>query len=262
MHINTSIIQKNNQMFDFIWNPLEQFRILVLAKCGFFLDFSFTNNTAILFLILFIFIVLIYLNLNNILYLPTRAQFIAENIYLFVLQLVRQQISNILAIKYFPLVLFVFIFILSSNLIGLLPYGFTITGHIILTFQIAFSLFVGITIIGFFNNKWQFLNLFVPSGVPSVLIPFLVVIEFVSYLIRPFSLSIRLFANMLAGHTLLNIISAFTFNVFKNIVVISFLPFFFIVFIVVLEFSIAFVQAYIFSILICIYLNDVYNVTH
>ncbi|HET8794506.1 MAG TPA: F0F1 ATP synthase subunit A, partial [Nitrososphaeraceae archaeon] len=87
-----------------------------------------------------------------------------ENIYAFVIQLLKQQVTNIMALKYFPLVFFVFIFILSSNLIGLLPYGFTITGHIIVTFQIAFSIFVGITIIGFFNNKIKFLNLFVPSG--------------------------------------------------------------------------------------------------
>ena len=157
------------------------------------------------------------------------------------LQLFKQQINNIVALKYFPLVLFVFSFILFANLIGLLPYGFTITGHIIFTFQIAFSLFFGITLINFFNNKAEFFNLFVPSGVPKPLIPFLVVIEVVSYLIRPFSLSVRLFANMLAGHTLLNILSAFIFNVFKKYALISFLPLLFIVFIIVLEFCIAIV---------------------
>lgn len=246
-----------------IFNPLEQFRILVLKKCIVDChDFSLTNTGIILFLILFIFYLFFYLNLKDTLYLPSRWQFMMENIYAFVIQLLKQQVTNIMALKYFPLVFFVFIFILTCNLIGLLPYGFTITGHIIVTFQIAFSIFVGITIIGFFNNKIKFLNLFVPSGVPSVLMPFLVIIEFVSYLIRPFSLAVRLFANMLAGHTLLNILSAFTFNVFKNYVLLSFLPFLFIFFIVILEFSIAFVQAYIFSILLCIYLNDVYNVSH
>jgi ATP synthase subunit 6 len=245
----------------FIFNPLEQFRILVFKNLILnTIDFSITNNTFILLFITFIFIFFFFI--NKFYFMPTKVQFILENIYLFVLQLFKQQINNIMAIKYFPLVLFIFIFILCSNLIGLLPYGFTITGHIILTFQIAFSVFIGITIIGFYNNKLQFLNLFVPSGVPTILIPFLVIIEFVSYLIRPFSLSIRLFANMLAGHTLLNIISVFTFNVFKNIVLLSILPILFILFIVVLEFSIAFVQAYIFSILVCIYLNDVYNVSH
>lgn len=246
-----------------IFNPLEQFRIQVLRKI-FFGDFdiSITNNTIILVIVLIGFTFLFYVNYVNNTYIPGKWQYIVENIYLFVLQLFKQQINNIVALKYFPLVLFIFTFILTANLIGLLPYGFTITGHIIFTFQIAFSIFFGITLINFFNNKLSFFNLFVPSGVPKPLIPFLVVIEVVSYLIRPFSLSVRLFANMLAGHTLLNILSAFIFNVFKKYALISFLPLLFIVFIIVLEFCIAIVQAYIFSILTCIYLNDIYNTSH
>lgn len=246
-----------------IFNPLEQFRILVLQKLFFGnLDISITNNTIILTVILIAFTFLFYVNYSNNTYIPNKWQYFTENVYLFVLQLFKQQINNIVALKYFPLVLFIFSFILISNLIGLLPYGFTITGHIIFTFQIAFSLFLGITLINFFNNKFEFFNLFVPSGVPKPLIPFLVIIEIVSYLIRPFSLAVRLFANMLAGHTLLNILSAFIFNVFKKYALVSFLPLLFIVFIIVLEFCIAIVQAYIFSILVCIYLNDIYNTSH
>jgi len=246
-----------------IFNPLEQFRIMVLQKMFFGnVDISITNNTIILFVILIGFTFLFYINYSTNTYIPSKWQYSAENIYVFVLQLFKQQINNIVALRYFPLVLFVFSFILIANLIGLLPYGFTITGHIIFTFQIAFSLFFGITLINIINNKLEFLNLFVPSGVPKPLIPFLIVIEVVSYLIRPFSLSVRLFANMLAGHTLLNILSAFIFNVFKKYALISFLPLLFIVFIIVLEFCIAIVQAYIFSILTCIYLNDIYNTSH
>ncbi len=246
-----------------IFNPLEQFRISILQKLFFGnLDISITNNTIILFVILIGFTFLFYVNYSTNTYIPSKWQYAVENVYLFVLQLFKQQINNIVALRYFPLVLFIFTFILFANLIGLLPYGFTITGHIIFTFQIAFSLFFGITLINFFNNKTEFFNLFVPSGVPKPLIPFLVIIEVVSYLIRPFSLSVRLFANMLAGHTLLNILSAFIFNVFKKYALISFLPLLFIVFIIVLEFCIAIVQAYIFSILTCIYLNDIYNTSH
>lgn len=246
-----------------IFNPLEQFRILVLQRIFFGnLDVSITNNTIILFIILVAFTFLFYINYSSNTYIPSKWQYATEGVYLFVLQLFKQQISNIVALKYFPLVLFIFCFILISNLIGLLPYGFTITGHIIFTFQIAFSIFFGITLINFFNNKLEFFNLFVPSGVPKPLVPFLVVVEVVSYLIRPFSLAVRLFANMLAGHTLLNILSAFIFNVFKKYALISFLPLLFIVFIIVLEFCIAIVQAYIFSILVCIYLNDIYNTSH
>jgi len=246
-----------------IFNPLEQFRIMVLQKMFFGnVDISITNNTIILFVILIGFTFLFYINYSTNTYIPSKWQYSVENIYIFVLQLFKQQINNIVALRYFPLVLFVFSFILIANLIGLLPYGFTITGHISFTFQIAFSLFFGITLINIINNKLEFLNLFVPSGVPKPLIPFLIVIEIVSYLIRPFSLSVRLFANMLAGHTLLNILSAFIFNVFKKYALISFLPLLFIVFIIVLEFCIAIVQAYIFSILTCIYLNDIYNTSH
>jgi ATP synthase subunit 6 len=246
-----------------IFNPLEQFRIMVLQKMFFGnIDISITNNTVILFIILIGFTFLFYVNYSTNTYIPSKWQYSVENVYIFVLQLFKQQINNIVALRYFPLVLFVFSFILISNLIGLLPYGFTITGHIIFTFQIAFSLFFGITLVNIINNKLEFLNLFVPSGVPKPLIPFLVIIEIVSYLIRPFSLSVRLFANMLAGHTLLNILSAFIFNVFKKYALISFLPLLFIVFIIVLEFCIAIVQAYIFSILTCIYLNDIYNTSH
>jgi F-type H+-transporting ATPase subunit a len=246
-----------------IFNPLEQFRIMVLQKMFFGnVDISITNNTIILFVILIGFTFLFYINYSTNTYIPSKWQYSVENIYVFVLQLFKQQINNIVALRYFPLVLFVFSFILIANLIGLLPYGFTITGHIVFTFQIAFSLFFGITLINIINNKLEFLNLFVPSGVPKPLIPFLIVIEVVSYLIRPFSLSVRLFANMLAGHTLLNILSAFIFNVFKKYALISFLPLLFIVFIIILEFCIAIVQAYIFSILTCIYLNDIYNTSH
>jgi ATP synthase subunit 6 len=246
-----------------IFNPLEQFRILILQNFFFGnMDISITNNTIILFIILIAFMFLFYINYSSNTYIPSKWQYALENIYLFVLQLVKQQINNIIALKYFPLVLFIFSFILIANIIGLVPYGFTITGHIIFTFQIAFSIFFGITLINFINNKLEFFNLFVPSGVPKPLIPFLVIIEIVSYLIRPFSLSVRLFANMLAGHTLLNILSAFIFNVFKQYALISFLPLLFIVFIIVLEFCIAIVQAYIFSILVCIYLNDIYNTSH
>lgn len=178
------------------------------------------------------------------------------------MQVIRQQVNNLLSLKYFPLILFIFLFIFLSNLIGLVPYGFTITSHIIFTFQIAFSLFSGITIINLFNNGLSFLKLFTPNGVPKLLLPFLVLIEIISYIIRPFSLAVRLFANMLAGHTPLNIISSFIFNVFKNYSVLVVFPLFFIIFIIILEFCIAFVQAYIFSILLCIYINDIYNLGH
>lgn len=249
---------------NFINNPLEQFLIIVLKKITVNdLDISITNNTVVLFCIALFFFVFFYcLNFQNYC-LISPFNFYLEKLYNFVIQLTKQQVGSLIALRYFPLVFFIFIFILLSNLIGLLPYGFTITGHIIITFQIAFSVFFGITIINIVNNQSKFFNLFVPSGVPLLLIPFLVVVEIASYLIRPFSLSVRLFANMLAGHTLLNILSAFVFNVFKGGgTLLAIFPLFFIIFIVGLEIGIALVQAYIFIILILIYLNDVYASPH
>lgn len=141
--------------------------------------------------------------------------------YTFILNLIRGQISNLLVLKYFPIVFFLFNFILASNFLGLLPYGFTITSHIIFTLTIALSIFIGITLINIVNNQIGFLNLFVPSGVPKLLLPFLVTIEIVSYLIRPFSLAVRLFANMLAGHTPLSIMASFVFNCFKSLPILA-----------------------------------------
>lgn len=246
-----------------IVNPLEQFKILVLQKISFLgLDLSLTNSSLIIIFVAIIFFFYFHINYSFNSYLPTKFHFFAENIYMFALQIVRQQTNTLISLRYFPLILFIFSFILILNLIGLVPYGFTVTGHIIFTFQIAFSLFLGITLINIFNNGLMFLKLFIPNGVPVLLLPFLILIEIASYIIRPFSLAVRLFANMLAGHTLLNIISSFIFNVFKNYSALVIFPLFFIAFIIILEFCIAFVQAYIFSILLCIYINDVYNVNH
>jgi len=205
---------------------------------------------------------LFYTHSVHVTFLPGRWQFILESIYFFILNLFRNQVSNLLALKYFPIIFFLFNFILASNFLGLLPYGFTITSHIVFTLTIALSIFVGITVINVVNNQFDFLKLFIPTGVPMLLLPFLIIIEFVSYLIRPFSLAVRLFANMLAGHTLLNIMASFVFNCFKSFPVFAFFPLLFVVFVVVLEFCIAAVQAYIFTVLIVIYTSDIYNLSH
>lgn len=240
----------------FIINPLNQFKIIIydvifnIPITNFFIYMCI----AVLFIFLFF-----YTNLLKIYLLPTIWQHNIEFIYDFVLQIMKQQINNIISLKYFPLVFNIFIIILIFNINGLLPYSFTITSQIIVTFQLALSMFIGIIIIGFYNKNIKFLLLFVPKNIPKILVPFLTIIEVVSFLIRPFSLSVRLFANMLAGHTLLFIIASFNFYIAINYIVVLILPLLFIFFILVLEFAIAFVQAYIFVILISIYLNDLYD---
>lgn len=245
-----------------MFSPLEQFNILALRNMGLNCPIYITNNTIMLVFITIAFIVIFYLHSLYSTFLPSRWQYILENIYIFILNLIRGQITNLLALKYFPIIFFLFNFILASNFLGLLPYGFTITSHIIFTLTIALSVFTGITLINIVNNQFDFLKLFIPIGVPTLLLPFLVIIEFVSYLIRPFSLAVRLFANMLAGHTLLNIMASFVFSCFKSYPLLVFLPLLFVVFVVILEFCIAIVQAYIFTVLIVIYLTDVYQTAH
>lgn len=177
------------------------------------------------------------------------------------MDLVKQQIG-FKGEKFLPFMYMLFVFILMSNTVGLLPYSFTVTGQFLVTLSLAFSSFIGVVIIGFVTFKLHFLSFFVPTGVSKALVPFLVVIEVISYLIRPFSLAIRLFANMLAGHTLLHILAAFVFYVSKQSYLVMILPFLFLFAITLLEIGIAFIQAYVFIILVCIYLNDSLNLEH
>ena len=144
-------------------------------------------------------------------------------------------------------------------MIGMLPYAFTVTSHIIVTFILASIIFVGVTIIGFTKHGIGYLKLFVPSGVPIVLLPLIVVIEIISYLSRPVSLSVRLFANMMAGHTMLKVFGGFVISLG---LLGGWLPLSFSVALTGLEILVAFLQAYVFAILTCIYLNDALNLHH
>ena len=144
-------------------------------------------------------------------------------------------------------------------MLGMLPYSFTVTSHIIVTFALAAVIFVGVTIIGFVNHGIKYLKLFIPSGVPLFLLPLIVIIEIISYLSRPVSLSVRLFANMMAGHTMLKVFGGFVISLG---IIGGWLPLSFTVALTGLEVLIAFLQAYVFTILTCIYLNDALNLNH
>ena len=144
-------------------------------------------------------------------------------------------------------------------MLGMFPYSFTVTSHIIVTFALAAIIFIGVTIIGFVNHGIRYLKIFVPSGVPVVLLPIIVIIEIISYLSRPVSLSVRLFANMLAGHTMLKVFGGFVISLG---IIGGWLPLSFTVALTGLEILIAFLQAYVFAILTCIYLNDALNLNH
>ena len=187
---------------------------------------------------------------------------LVEQFILFIRSLVYELMQNLHVFLYFPVLLTLSSFVLVSNIYGLFPYGFTLTSHIFVTFICSMSVFIGITIIGILNNSINFVKFFIPSGVGNIgLTIFLTIIEIVSYLIRPLSLSIRLFANMLAGHTLLFILIGAILSVQSYKVYFIFIfPLVIVIGIVFLEVAIAFIQAYVFSVLMILYLLDMYCV--
>ena len=164
------------------------------------------------------------------------------------------------ALKYFPFMFSLFLFILMGNLLGLLPIGFTFTSHIIVTFALAAAVFVGVTLIGIVKHKHKFLKLFMPEGIPIYISPFLFVIELISYLSRPVSLSVRLFANMVAGHVMLKIFAGFAVMLVGGALMpMVALPVIINIAITGFEVMVALLQAYVFTLLSCIYLNDALN---
>jgi F-type H+-transporting ATPase subunit a len=240
-------------------NPLEQFtihRIVPLHIGG--IDVSITNSTVFMVLAIALITLFLTLSMRRGALVPSRWQSMAELSYEFVGNMIRENVGNE-GRAYFPFIFSLFMFVLFCNLLGMIPFGFTATSHIIVTFALAAVVFIGVTIIGFVRNGFGYLKLFVPSGVPIALLPLLVVIELLSYLIRPVSLSVRLFANMLAGHTMLAVFGGF---VVALGVLGGWAPLAFVVALTGLEVGIAILQAYVFAILTCIYLNDAVHVHH
>ena len=243
-----------------IFTPLEQFSInsLLPIRIG-NVYISFTNSSLYLLLATGLVLLFLYLiTLNGGYLLPTRWQSVVEMIYQFVGSLVEEQIGAS-GRKYFPLILTIFLFLLSCNLVGMIPYSFTATSHLVVTFGLSLSLFIGITIVGFQKHGLHFFSFLLPKGAPLILAPLLVVLELVSYCFRAVSLGVRLFANMMAGHTLVKIISSFAWSMVSlggGLAVASVIPVVIIFALTGLEIGVACLQAYVFTILICIYLND------
>jgi F-type H+-transporting ATPase subunit a len=240
-------------------SPMEQFEIKRLLNFHIgSLDASYTNSALWMTIAVICAFLLFVLGTQKRALVPGRIQALAELGYEFVAGMVRDNVGNA-GKKYFPFVLTLFVFILFCNVLGLVPYSFTPTSHIIVTFAMAAVVFIGVTIIGFVRHGAHFLSLFVPKGVPFVLLLLLVPIEIISYFVRPFSLSIRLFANMLAGHTMLKVFGGF---VVMLGIIGGWAPLAFIVAFTGLELLIAFLQAYVFAILTCLYLNDAIHLPH
>ena len=241
-------------------NPMQQFSVHKIGPeikiAG--VDLSFTN--ASLFMIISTFAILIFLFLwtKERKIVPDKVQLIAEMFYSFVAKMISDTAGS-KAKPYFPFIFSLFMFVLFCNMIGMLPYSFTVTSHIIVTLILALFIFVAVTIIGFAKHGLKYLSIFVPSCVPAVLLPLITIIEIISYLSRPVSLSVRLFANMMAGHTMLKVFGGFVISLG---ILGGWLPLSFSVALTGLEILVAFLQAYVFAILTCIYLNDALNLHH
>jgi len=239
-------------------SPLAQFeikKIIPLEILGH--DLSFTNSSLAMTFTVVAIAIFMYFGLRNLSVIPSKSQTLVESSYEFISDMINDNIGD-QGMKYFSFIFTLFLFILIGNLLGMLPYSFTWTSHIIVTFSIAFFIFLGVTCIAIYKHGLtKFLQFFAPSGVPKPMLILLVPIEIISYLSRPISLSVRLFANMMAGHTLLKVIAGFVFVLGANSYIIGgALPLAFLIALTGLEIVIAFLQAYVFAILTCLYIND------
>ncbi len=239
---------------------MEQFEIVTILPLNFYsFNISLTNSS--IFIIITIIISILWLNLSfykNSL-IPIYWQLMFEEFYKLTLMIVQDNLNKKGEI-YFPFIFVLHLFLLICNILGMVPYSFTVTSHIIFTFSLALSIFIGINFIGLQRHGLDFFALFLPRGVPLVIVPLIITIEFLSYIVKVFTLSIRLFANMTSGHTLLKIIAGFSWTMLISGGLISFLhiiPLGLLLALIGLELAIAILQAYVFTLLTCIYLNDV-----
>ena len=236
-------------------DPIHQFEIkkIVPLKLN-DIDISFTNSSLFMILTVTIISLFLILSINKKKIIPSRFQLTSELFYKFILNMINDNVGQD-GQKYFSLIFSLFTFILFGNLLGLLPYSFTFTSHIIVTFVLAMFIFVFVTLVGILMHGFKFFTLFVPKGVPIAMLPLMVPIEVISYLSRPISLSIRLFANMMAGHTMLKVFAGFIFS----LGIFGIAPLFVDVALTAFEVLVAFLQAYVFTVLTCLYLNDAIN---
>jgi F-type H+-transporting ATPase subunit a len=241
-------------------SPMEQFavnKIIPIELAGY--DISFTNASLWMVLAVAAASLFLVLGVRRDGIIPGRMQSIVEIIYDFVRQKTVLDAMGESGMKFFPFVFTLFTFILFTNFLGLIPYSFTVTSHIIVTFAMALSVFALVLIIGFWTHGLRFFSLFVPSGAPAWIMPIIVPIEIISFLSRPISLSVRLAANMLAGHTMLKVFAGFIVTMLGAGGVLSFLaiaPLLAGVAVTALEVLVAGIQAWVFALLTCIYLNE------
>jgi ATP synthase subunit 6 len=237
--------------------PLEQFEVHPLLHLSLgALDISMTNATLTLFLILTLIVCWFQLSLKSLHLIPTKWQSGVESIYGFIKSLTEEQVGQ-KGWAYFPYLLTLFTFILFSNLMGMIPFNFTLTSHFVVTFAFSIMVLIGVTIIGFLHHGWRFFKVFLPEGTPIPLIPLLIIIEVISYLARGISLAVRLAANLMAGHTLLKILATFTSQLLISTGWIAGLAGLGLIsLLILLETGLAILQAYVFTLLTASYLKN------
>lgn len=240
--------------------PLEQFRVFSIFSIPFAqgLNIDFTNSSLFMCIALLLAVILLSFGIKNLSIIPNKKQAFTEILYNFIYRIITDNISTNNTKKYFPFIFTIFIFIAFCNLVGMLPLGinFTVTSQIIITFAISLVVFFYTTSVAVYQYKLKFFGLFLPDGVPTWLSPIMFFLEFITYCFRPVSLSIRLAANMVAGHTIIEVVASFMNNMSVIYMPLSFI---FIVILMIFEVFVALLQAYIFTTLSCIYLNDAFS---
>lgn len=246
-------------------DPIHQFiiqKIVPIQVGG--VDLSFTNSALWMTLAALLSIIVLTLAMQPKAMVPGRLQVFAEGLYRFVGTMIHDNLGA-RGLEYFPLVFTIFIFLLFGNMLGLIPYSFTFTSHIIVTAALALMIFLTVLVIGLIRHGTHFFHLFVPPGLPMWLFPLIVPIELISFLVRPLTLSVRLFANMMAGHLVLKVFAGFSVAMLSLGAAGFFLglvPAIFNIALIALECLVAFLQAYVFAVLTCIYLKDTLDIAH
>ena len=233
-------------------SPVEQFKLksLVPFELG-GVDLSYTTSSLWMTITVVFVTAFLTLSMRGGRLVPGRWQSMAEMSYEFIANMIRENVGTE-GRKYFPFIFTLFMFILVGNLVGMIPFAYTFTSQIIVTFAMAATIFIGVTVIGLVRHGLHFFSLFVPSGTPLILAPLLIPIEVISYFVRPVSLSVRLFANMMAGHTMMKVFGGFT----VLLGVLGVAPIILLVALTGFEIMVAVLQAYVFTVLTCLYLND------
>ena len=244
-------------------NPMQQFSVHKIGPeikiAG--IDLSFTNASLFMVVSVALILLFLFLGTKERKIIPDKIQLLGELSYSFVSKMISDTAGS-KAKPYFSFIFSLFMFVLFCNMFGMIPYSFTVTSHIIVTLIMALFIFIAVTIIGFIKHGFKYLSIFIPSGVPVVLLPLITVIEIISYLSRPVSLSVRLFANMMSGHILLKVLLGFAWTMVMSggiMILIHLVPMAVVFILLFLETAVAIIQAYVFTILTCIYLNEALN---